>query len=311
MRGAGSPSAGAAYLAAAAQAVIIGFSFLFVKTALVEAGAMDVLAHRITVGFITALVALLAARVKVRIGLRDLARLLPAAVCFPILVYLFQTYSLRTLPSAEGGIIQALVPIFTVVLAAFFLREKSTGLQVAFICLSVFGVIFMLVMKGISLEAFDALGTMLMVLSVLAGAANSIVVRRLTKRYPWYVISLYALGLGALFYNILSLGGHLAAGTLVQYVAPFAQPGYVLSILYLGAGSAFAASILCNFALSRIESSRMTVFNNLSMVVTVAAGALFLGERVYWYHIVGAAVIIAGIYGTNRFRGRQPAPSAR
>lgn len=106
----------AAYVAAAMQAVFIGLSFLFVKTALVGAGAFDVLAHRITIGFLAALVFIAVGRLKVKLSGLDMLRMLPAALLFPILVYLFQTLSLRTLPSTEAGIIQAVMPIFAMVL---------------------------------------------------------------------------------------------------------------------------------------------------------------------------------------------------
>lgn len=304
MRGKGSGYTLAAYLAAAAQAIIIGLSFLFVKTALAEAGAMDVLSHRITIGFFGALVFAAFMRTKLRYTRRDVLRLLPAATMFPVLIYLFQTLSLRTLPSGEAGIIQASMPIFVILFATFMLGERATRLQVAFVCLSVFGVVFMLVMKGVSLNAFDILGTFFMFLSVLFSAINANYIRRLTADYHWFKITLFSLGVGAVVYTVLVLGGHLVGGTAGQYFQPFAKPGYLVSVLYLGIGSACGASILCNFALSRLESSRMTVFNNLSTVVTVAAGALFLGEHIYWYHIVGAIVIVGGIYGTNYFRAK-------
>lgn len=96
-------------------------------------------------------------------------------------------------------------------------------------------------------------------------------------------------------YNVIALGGHLSTGTFEEYWRPLQQPDYLVAVLYLGTGSAFGANALNNFALSRIVASRMTVFGNLSIVVTVAAGALFLGERIYWYNIQGAVVIVGGL----------------
>lgn len=300
----------AAYLAAASQAIIIGLSFLFVKMTLNQASPMDVLAHRMTIGFISAILPVLAGKAKIRITWRDVPKLIPAALAFPVFVYTFQTYSLQTLPSTEAGIIQALTPIFAVILAAIFLGERSTLGQVAFVCLSVFGVIFMLVMKGVSLEAFDGPGTIMMVVSVLCSALYVIQARRLTKQMPWYNLSVFVQGFGALVFNVIAVGTHLSQGTLGQYYEPFTLPGFALSIIYLGAFSSYGANVLSNFALARLESSRMTVFNNLSMVVTVVAGVLILGEALHWYHIAGALIIVAGIYGTNKFRNRTPKSQA-
>ncbi|MNE95257.1 EamA-like transporter family protein [compost metagenome] len=45
----------------------------------------------------------------------------------------------------------------------------------------------------------------------------------------------------------------------------------------------------------------MSVFTNLSTLVSIAAGALFLGEEVTLYHWIGSALIIAGVVGANMF----------
>jgi drug/metabolite transporter (DMT)-like permease len=48
-----------------------------------------------------------------------------------------------------------------------------------------------------------------------------------------------------------------------------------------------------------MEASRMSVFANLSTIVSMTAGALFLGEEVTVYHLIGSVLIIAGVIGTN------------
>jgi drug/metabolite transporter (DMT)-like permease len=56
---------------------------------------------------------------------------------------------------------------------------------------------------------------------------------------------------------------------------------------------------MANYALSKIEASKMSVFANLSTVVSIAAGAMVLKEAVTVYHVVGSTLIIAGVIGTN------------
>ncbi|MDU5950236.1 MAG: DMT family transporter, partial [Paenibacillus macerans] len=54
-----------------------------------------------------------------------------------------------------------------------------------------------------------------------------------------------------------------------------------------------------NYALSKLEASRVSVFSNLSTVVSIAAGAMVLGEKVTVYHVIGSLLIIAGVTGAN------------
>ncbi|MNC80190.1 EamA-like transporter family protein [compost metagenome] len=50
----------------------------------------------------------------------------------------------------------------------------------------------------------------------------------------------------------------------------------------------------------------MSVFTNLSTIVSIAAGAFFLGEEITVYHWIGSLLIIAGVIGTNRLGRKQP-----
>lgn len=49
----------------------------------------------------------------------------------------------------------------------------------------------------------------------------------------------------------------------------------------------------------------MSVFANLSTVVTIAAGALILDEKITIYDILGSILIILGVIGTNYFGGKK------
>ncbi|HID0836330.1 TPA: EamA family transporter, partial [Clostridium botulinum] len=68
---------------------------------------------------------------------------------------------------------------------------------------------------------------------------------------------------------------------------------------YLGILSSLVTSFLLNYSLSKIEASKMSVFNNLSTLITMMAGVVFLGEKLQYFHIIGSFMIILGIVGTN------------
>ena len=43
----------------------------------------------------------------------------------------------------------------------------------------------------------------------------------------------------------------------------------------------------------------MSVFVNLSTVISIEAGVVFLNESVFYYHIIGSFLIIIGVIGVN------------
>lgn len=128
-----------AYLAAIAYALIIGFSFMFVKLAIQVANPLDLLAHRFSLSFLVLTVPVLTGWLPFRIQRQDLLRLLPLGLFSPVLFFTFQTFGLVTTSSSEAGIIQATVPVFTLIMATIFLKERTTLLQKLSLLLSVGG----------------------------------------------------------------------------------------------------------------------------------------------------------------------------
>ncbi|NLJ99166.1 MAG: hypothetical protein GX320_07885 [Tissierellia bacterium] len=43
----------------------------------------------------------------------------------------------------------------------------------------------------------------------------------------------------------------------------------------------------------------MSVFSNLGTVISIIAGAVFLKEEIFYYHIIGSILIIGGVIGAN------------
>ncbi|WP_152669162.1 DMT family transporter [Paenibacillus sp. DMB20] len=292
-------SKASAYAAAIANALIIGLSFLFVKIALDSADPLDALAHRFTISFAAVLIPVLFGWLKIHIRFRDVVRILPVAIFYPALFFGFQVFGLMYSTSSEGGIIMALSPIFTVLLAGIFLKEQTTVWQKYAVLLSVTGVIYIFVMKGTSVDLANFKGLALLVLSTISMAIYSVMARTMTKQFKPLELTFVMLLIGFLFFNAISLVNHAWNGSLNEYVQPLTVPSFVLSTLYLGVLSSFVTSLLSNFALSRIEASQMSVFGNLATLISMLAGVLFLQEELGYYYIIGAVMIVAGVLGVN------------
>jgi len=112
-----------------------------------------------------------------------LLHVLPLPLFYPVLFFAFQTFGLEYVSSSEAGIIQASIPIFTMILASFFLKEYSNRLQKISLILSVSGVLYIFVIKGTNLQPTNFVGTMLILLLALASASYNILARKITKEY--------------------------------------------------------------------------------------------------------------------------------
>ena len=46
----------------------------------------------------------------------------------------------------------------------------------------------------------------------------------------------------------------------------------------------------------------MSVFSNMSTIVSIGAGGILLNEDIFIYHFIGSFLIIMGVIGTNLFK---------
>lgn len=296
-----------AYIGLSLMTLIIGFSFIFVKVALRHATPIDLLAHRFT----TATIGLLLFYILIRkkrpaIDRRSLPPLLLLSLFYPLLLFSFQTIGLKFTTASEAGILSALTPVFTVILALLFLKEKNNLLQNLSIILSVAGVVYIMYRNGFSMISRDTLkGNLFILLSVLSIAIYYILGRKANRQFNSMDITLFMSFTACVIFNLISMAIHARSGTMSLYFAPFKTPGFLWSILYLGILSTFLTSFLGNNALASIPASQVAIFNNLSPVISVFGGVLFLHETLHIWHIIGGVMVLAGIFGVNYFRNRQ------
>ena len=108
------------------------------------------------------------------------------------------------------------------------------------------------------------------------------------------------LAAGAAVYVTLALAEALIKGNLA-YVAmlPLTDMSFLSAILYQGIGCSILAFFLSNVAISKIGVNRTSSFIGVSTVVSIAAGIIFLNEAFSGVQVIGAIVILAGVYIAN------------
>ena len=292
-----------AYLAALSFSTIIGFSFLFTKVALGFASPLTNLAHRYTVAALVLFILQQSKVIQVKLTKEDILSILPMSLFYPLLFFMFQSFALQYISSSEAGILQALVPIITLILASLFLKEKTTFIQKFFLCLSVAGVIYIFLSKGANLGVETGiLGFILMLGSVFSNAINNILSKYKGGQYRAIDLTVVVILVGFLVFNSLSLVTHFLSGNLMSYFEPLGHLSYLISILYLGILASIVTASLSIYAIVRLGASTVSVFGNLGTVLTIVAGAVILQEPIYSYHLLGASMIIAGILGMNLMR---------
>lgn len=290
-----------AYAAAIGHTFITGLSFMFSKIGLGYSTPWDLLAFRFTASFIAIMIPVAFKWISFDLSRDKIKKIIPLALFYPLSFFALQTFGLQYLSSSEASILLASMPVFTLLLAAYFLKEQTSLLQKISVMVSVAGVIFITVSKGASLDFSNIKGITMILLSALSFSVYSILVKKLAGKFTILEMSYVMIIISFIFFNTMSLGRHLLNGTAGSFFSPLSEPGFIAAFVYLGVLSSLVTSLLTNFALSKIDASRMCVFTNLSTVISIIAGVVFLKENIYFYHLIGSLMIIGGVIGTNCF----------
>lgn len=291
-----------AYSSAVLFTLIVGFSFLGIKICVPYADTLHVLVHRFNFALLALVILAVTKLVKIELKGKPKKGLLITAVLYNTFI-LFQVMGLYYCTSIEGSIMFAMVPAMVQVIAAIFLKEKPTWMQVCFILLSVSSLIVMVVL-GSSEITFNPLGVVIVLLSSLAMAVNNVYTRYIRTQYKPIEISTAIILFGTVLFNVLFIGRGLIFGNAQTYFEPFQHAEFVIAVCYLGVGCILASAQIMAYLQSKLQSAKAAVFGNVSTAISIVAGALILGEPLYAYHIICSILIVTGALGIN-FAGRK------
>ncbi|MFA7106585.1 MAG: EamA family transporter [Candidatus Izemoplasmatales bacterium] len=280
--------------------IIFGFSFMMSKTALEYISPIGLIAYRFLLAFITFEVLRLTKVIKIRINLKESVSILLVAFFQPILYFLFETYGLKETTSAEAGLMIALIPIFVTILSTIILKEKPLVTQLLFILLSVAGVVFIqLYNTNISFD-YNSIGFRLLLMAVISAALFNIASRNAAKNHKPHEITYIMMLMGAVCFNVIYIYQLINNKELPSYFSNLMNVEVILPIVYLGIVASILGFFLVNFSLSKLPAHISSIYSNISTMVAVIAGAIFLNEKVEFYHIIGGLMIVVGVYGAAR-----------
>ena len=278
--------------------VLYGLSYLFTKQTAETASPLALLGWRFVVALAAMSLCVALGFISVRLKGRRLGPLLRVALFCPCLYFIGETMGIRETTVTESGVFLACVPALSLLASTVILKKKPTKRQIIGILVTFLGVMTTVVAVGLS-SSLSPVGYAALMLAVVAYALYSVFVD-LAADYTGAEITYVMLCSGAAFYGLLALGEAAAHGALSELLTLPARSGtFLAAVLYQGIGCSVAAFFLSNAAIAKIGVNKTSSFIGVSTIVSILAGALALGEPLSVGQIVGAAVIVAGVYTAN------------
>lgn len=287
------------YISGLLFSTIFGFSFMFTKEALEIIGPFQLMGYRFLVAALLVNILWLLGVFKINVKLKKVKYLFIIALAQPILYFIFETTGMNYTTSSEAGLLISLIPVVVTILAIFFLNEIPGKKQTIYIILSVAGVIFITIMKSSTEISGNFLGMALIGGAVIMAGIYNIMSRKMSVDFKPEVITYFMMTIAAVVFNIILLS--TKATTVSNYIVPLTNMKVLIPVIYLGILSSVLAFFFVNYTLSKLPASQSAVFANFTTVVSILAGVFIRNEPFYWFQIVGAVMIIIGVWGTNYY----------
>lgn len=279
--------------------IFYGLSYVFTKVATQSASPFALLGWRFAIGAVVMAACVLFGLVKVNLKGKPLKPLLVLTLLTPILYFSAETLGISRLTASETGAFLACIPVVSLVMSSLILRKKPTQNQVVGILITLVGVLATVFAAGVS-ASLDILGYLLLLAGVVAYALYSVYVEK-AEDYTEGEITFFMMMGGGLTFVLLAVLEALTTGSLHTLITlPFQNTGFLGAVVYQGVCCSVMAFFLANAAIARIGVNRTSSFIGVSTVVSIFVGVLFLYEPFSLVQIIGAAVILAGVYLANR-----------
>lgn len=193
----------------------------------------------------------------------------------------------------SAALVIATAPAVTFVASVLFLKEKLTLIRSVGIALSVAGAVLVTQADLATGGGEELLGNLLVFGGVLAWGIYAVQGKKLSTSVPGIVSTAASAGAAALLIAPIAIVEMFVAQT------PSFDVGSIAGLLFLGAGANAAAFALWNFSLKHVDASVAGSYINLVPVIGVIL-AVMLGETMTVTQWIGGAVVMAGVWLTDR-----------
>jgi drug/metabolite transporter (DMT)-like permease len=204
-------------------------------------------------------------------------------------------WGLRYTTPPDASLAYALSPAFVLVISRIFGHEQLTRAKVYGIACAIAGTLIVLLEKGLSMRSEHLFGNIIELCASMSWAFFTVFGRRMSIK----IGAVYATGLSMLIGTIVYLP--LYALLPVPHVAPgMLTADQWGGLMYLGIVTSGFGFGLWYYLLTKMEASKVAVFNNLQPVFTTILSFVIMGIAPSPFFVVGGCVVLLGVFLTQR-----------
>lgn len=268
-------------------------SFLWIKIALAEIGPLTLVAYRVGFGLLTGIAVAVILRIRIPRDWKTWRVFIMLGMLNVAVPFFLITWGEQTIDSAVASILNATVPLFTIVIAHFFLHDDKMTLPRVVGLLIGFAGVAILLSQDFDPQAHNSIvGQAAVIVASASYAVSYIYARRNTQAVAGEIRGTLPL---------------VSALVIIGAIAPVAESPFKtphlpltwIGLLWLGVLGTGLALIMQYYLVHEIGPTRATLVTYLLPLGGVILGVVFLRENLTWQLLAGAALIISSIAVVN------------
>jgi len=203
-----------------------------------------------------------------------------------------------------AALVTTLAPLFTLILAILFLKEKAVPKRIAGMLIALAGLFIVLKWGRIGMgritgmENADVKYMLLATLAPLSWSIYTILGKGLLSNRSPAVVTCLPMVIGTL--PLLLLATPAFFGKM-----PSMEPSHWFALAYLSFASTLLGFFVWNLALRYLPASSVASFIYFNPPFAAFFGWLLFGEEVTLWFLAGSAVVLAGLWLTQKRQGRR------
>lgn len=214
--------------------------------------------------------------------------------------FYFQTenMALKETLASNVALILCTAPLWTAVLTHFLVKGERLRKSMVLGSLCAFSGIFLVIFNGHFVLRLSPKGDLLCMVAALSWAVYTLLLRRVFGRYSTLFITRKIF-----FYGLLTLLPVFLISPPTLDFSMLIRPVVITNLLFLGLVASLLCYVIWNTVVERLGGVRSNNYIYTSPLVTLTASALILDEPITWIALLGALLIIGGVYlaGKKRF----------
>lgn len=265
---------------------------MWIKIAVQEVGPITLVAFRALFGLLFGVVVIFIQRVPWPRTRRAWVPLLLLGLTNVAIPFFLISWGERSIDSAVASILDATVPLFTILIAHFLLQDDKMTIPKVLGLVVGFAGIVVLMSKDIGASSSSLLGQVSVVVASMFYAISAVYARKTTEDVPGIVRSAGPL---------ISASVVMWLGTLLfESPVKIPQMGITwVALLFMGVLGSGLAFVMAFYLIHEIGPTRTSMVTYLFPLGGVILGVLFLHEQLSWQLLTGAVLIIASLAVAN------------